>query len=121
MRFDWYPIRLLFRQRVVWVSLALSAFTNAAAWVMLWLVPRPVDGGQVFLHYTVIFGIDKIGKYSDLFAAPLWGSVILLVNMVIAWLIFPKAAAMAEFLVLATVFVEVGTLLAAVLLYLTNT
>ena len=121
MRFEWYPIRLLFRQRVVRVSLALSAITNLAAWVVLWLVPRPAEGSQVFLHYTVIFGIDKIGKYSELFAAPLWGAVILLVNMIIAWLIFPKAAAMAEFLVLATVFVEVGTLLASVLLYLKNT
>ncbi len=121
MRFEWYPIRLLFRQRVVRMSLALSALTNLVAWVVLWLVPRPVDGGQVFLHYTVIFGIDKIGKYGELFAAPLWGAVILLINMVIAWLIFPKAPAMAEFLVLATVFVEIGTLLAAVLLYLTNT
>ncbi len=106
---------------MVRVSLASSTLINLGAWIVLWLVPRPPAGGQVFLHYNVIFGIDKIGTYSDLFAAPLWGAVILLVNMIIAWLILPKAAAMAEFLVLATVFVELGTLLAAILLYLINT
>lgn len=121
MRFEWYPIRLLFRQRIVKVSLAISALANAAAWITLWRVPTPVEGGQVFLHYTVIFGIDKLGNYDQLFAAPLWGAVILLINLIVAWLIFPRAAAMAEFLVLATVFVELGTLLAAVLLYLINT
>lgn len=121
MRLEWYPIRLLFRQRLVRLSLLVSTVVNALAWVVLWLIPRPVEGGQVFLHYTVVFGIDKIGQYESLFAAPVWGAVILILNSIVAWLVFPRAAAMAEFLVLATVFVELGTLLAAVLLYITNT
>lgn len=121
MRFEWYPIRLLFRQRLVKISLILSTLANLVAWLVLWLVPRPVDGGQVFLHYTVIFGIDKIGQYRELFAIPVWGTVILIANLLIAWFVFPRAAAMAEFLVLATVFVELGTVMAAVLLYLSNT
>lgn len=103
------------------LSLVASAIINALAWIVLWLVPRPVEGGQVFLHYTVVFGIDKIGAYEALFAAPIWGVAVLVLNIVVAWLVFPRAPAMAEFLVLATVFVELGTLLAAVLLYIANT
>lgn len=123
MRFlhlEWYPLKLLFRQRVVLISTGLSLVLNATAWGLLfWGIPHSET--SVFLHYTVLFGVDSIGTRDQVYAAPLWGLVILFVNLLVAWLVSAREQFMAQILLVSTVFTQLATLLAAFLLVFLNT
>lgn len=52
---------------------------NAVAWaVLLWKIPYTPDA--VLLHYNIFFGVDATGSWYQLFAIPLSGLIIVLVN-----------------------------------------
>lgn len=56
-----------------------SIVVNAIAWVLLlWKIPYTSD--TVLLHYNIFFGVDATGSWYQLFAIPLSGLIILLVN-----------------------------------------
>ena len=67
--------------------LALGA--NFLAWIWLfWQTPR--DDQQLFLHYNVLFGVDKVGGYGGVFAITMVGLGILVFNYLAGWLVFGK-------------------------------
>lgn len=56
-----------------------SVVVNAIAWaLLLWKIPYTPD--TVLLHYNIFFGVDATGSWNQLFAIPLSGLIILLIN-----------------------------------------
>jgi len=79
--------RLAVREaRFTRVSLLLAAGLNIMTWAfVLWFVLPRTEAEPVFaLHYTVYFGVDRIGPVWRLGTFPLLGSGILLVNALVA-------------------------------------
>lgn len=67
------------------ISIGLIVFS----WIWLFLqIPR--DAEQVFLHYNILFGVDKIGLYREVYLVPLMGATVTMVNFLLAWTVYRK-------------------------------
>ena len=84
-----YPIKLYLKHRPTLVLLVLSGALNLATWLALVLQLQPQDD-PIFLHYTILFGVDFLGPWSHAFVVPAFGLAILTVNGLLGWLIFHK-------------------------------
>lgn len=92
-----YPIKLYLKYRPNIVMLPISLALNVASWFWL-LVNIPPQEDQLFLHYTILFGVDLIGTWGKIFYLPLTGLLILLVNAAIGWLLFKSSKFFAQIL-----------------------
>lgn len=114
-----YPIKLYFRQGVTLLCIFGSLFVNLAIWV--WLLWQLAPTGQpVFLHYTVLFGVDKVGDWSQIFSLPLTGLAFIVVNTMLGWLCFQRDKFIGHFLHIVMLVVQLFLLTAAVLLVALN-
>lgn len=76
---------------------------------------------QVFLHYTIIFGVDLIGPWRGILLPAVSGLVIAAVNFTIGWLIYGSSRFLARLLLSATLILIIFLSLAAVFLAGINT
>lgn len=114
-----YPIKLYLKHPGIAVFVFASVAVNLLVWI--WLVTQiPPEVGTVFLHYTVLFGVDEIGAWRELFAIPLGGLLVIAMNAVVGWLFFQKDKYIAYFLTCAAFLVQVFMLMAAFLLVTLN-
>lgn len=74
-----YPPKLFFRD--LWISVPLIGVLLIQIFLWWDLVAniRP-DVGQVFLHYNIIFGVDLVGDWWQIFYMPLAGIMVIMVN-----------------------------------------
>lgn len=115
--------RLAVREaRFVRASLLLSAGMNLLEWTLtLWFVlPRLATSSFFALHYTVYFGIDRIGPPWMLLTAPSLGFAILLMNGWVAARLFPRDRLAASFVAALTILLEALLLAVALLTVLLN-
>ena len=112
-----YPLKLYLKHRTTCASLGISLILQAIIWI--WLVTQiPREEGQVFLHYTVLFGVDTVGTWRELFAIPFTGFGILFFNALLGWMFFQKDKYLAHVLNVVSVLVHLF-LLAVVFLLVT--
>ena len=108
--------RLAIREaRFIRVSLLLAVGMNLLSWmIFLWFViPRLSTRPLYALHYTIYFGVDRIGAPWHIGATPLLGSLMLLVNVIIVMKLYLKDRMTGSFLMAITVLLE------ALLLFMT--
>ncbi len=74
----------LFTLKSVIIYGAAAILLNIAAWFLTVLLQRSLGEDLAVLHYNVTFGIDRIGQASSLYALPLSGLAILLLNALLA-------------------------------------
>ena len=84
-----YPIKLYFKRPANLIPLVASLALNLFTWGWLLFYIRPQDE-PVFLHYTVLFGVDFTGDWYQVFLVPLGGLFVLLINMILGWMLFHK-------------------------------
>jgi hypothetical protein len=74
-----YPPKLYFRD--LWISSPLigAILIQLFLWWNLAANIRP-DAGQVFLHYNIIFGVDLVGDWWQIFYLPVVGIIVILSN-----------------------------------------
>lgn len=114
-----YPLKLYFRHAPNAVALIGSLLLNAITWAyLLWNI-RPQED-LIFLHYTILFGVDFFGPWWKIIYLPLGGLAIILVNTVLGWVLFARDA-FANYVLLAVCLLSQCLLLVAgVLLVLLN-
>jgi hypothetical protein len=57
----------------------------------LWrLFPEVQDRSAIPLHYNIYFGVDQFGPWERLFTIPILGCIILIINTIIAIVIWPR-------------------------------
>lgn len=71
-----FPAGVKDYQRRLWMA---AGGSNAALWLLLLLAVRP-SAEPVTLHYTIYFGVDRVGAWYQLFLVPLAGLIVLAVN-----------------------------------------
>jgi hypothetical protein len=115
----WLPtIRLFLRDR--WVRiLFLPALAINLICVALLVTFFP-NGENVPLHYNVNFGIDFIGASSQIYALPLVGLVLLMVNSFVGVWVWRRDRVLSYFIGTGTLMVAVIVVVAAVLSILLN-
>jgi len=103
---------VFFRERIVYWSIILSLSLNFYLW---YLIYNFVDFFKEFhvLHYNIYFGIDLIGSPQKLLNIPLWGILILIFNLLIAYIIYiiKKSFIIPYFLLIASFFIHLELIL----------
>lgn len=114
-----YPIKLYFKRPGNFVPLITSGLLNLFTWGWLLFYIRKQED-PVFLHYTVIFGVDYTGDWKQVFLVPLGGLFILLLNMMLGWLLFHKDDFAGYVLNAVALIIQIILLVTSVLLVLLN-
>ena len=88
---------------------------NAFIWFFLYLNFSPLQtaGETLPLHYNIYFGIDFIGKWYEIFIMPTVGIFFIIINFILADIIYLRDKITSYFLAGAGVVVQVLLLLAA--------
>lgn len=67
-------------QRRLWMA---AGGMNGILWLLLLFAVRP-SAETVTLHYTIYFGVDRVGAWYQLFLVPLAGLIVFAVNAVLS-------------------------------------
>lgn len=119
MRLRLYPLKLYLFSLPVALLSGLALVLNLFSWLWLWIeIPRGVD--QIFLHYSILFGVDYIGGRTELFYVPLLGLAIWFVNVLIGWLLYRKDTFMSYVLSFVNLLCQIFIVIAALLLVFLN-
>ncbi len=114
-----YPLRLYFFNKTTLILFSLSLFINFLIW--FWLFWQwPITTENIYLHYNVLFGVDKIGPSWHIFYLPVSGLVILVVNFLLGWLLFVKEMFVAQLLNFTAVFSQILLVIIVYFLSLLN-
>lgn len=106
-----YSPKLFFRDW--WINLPLL-FSLGLQIFMWWYLLSNFNSSseQIFLHYNIIFGVDLVGEWWQIFYLPGYGLLALLVNYIFSFLSYGSDRLLARFLsvwtVLATIFLTIA-------------
>lgn len=119
MEYRLYPIKLFITKVPVLFLFALIVMFNLFSWVWLWLqIPRGVE--YVFLHYTVLFGVDRIGGVVDMYMIPLAGIAMGCLNSILGWILYRRSKFFSYILLSSAVLVNIFVAMYAVLVVFLN-
>ena len=104
-----FPIRLFLNDRMVCFSLASSLIANVALWIYLLLAINSAE--NIFLHYTIHFGVDLVGSFFNLLMFPLLGLALILLNFVIAYFLYDNLKSLSLLMAAATPVIQVFLLM----------
>jgi hypothetical protein len=100
------------RNKFIILANVLALIINIGLWFFLyWQLKKIIQANPEFttipLHYNVFFGIDQFGKWYKAFILPLVGSVIFIVNFILAIFIYSKKSLASYFLAVASLLVQI--------------
>lgn len=102
--------KLFIRDRWVYVPLALVFFVQGFCWWYTVVHVRPTNE-QIFLHYTIVFGVDLVGEWWKMYIIPFSGLLTLIVNSLVAFFMYGSEKVMARMLLAYTVLVQIFILI----------
>ncbi len=76
--------------RAILVTTLLSLATNVLTWVYLFTKFKP-QSEPIFVHYNIYYGVDLIGNWYYIFAFPLIGIIIFIINSIVSMYLFKKS------------------------------
>ena len=114
-----YPLGLYLKKTWTLVPLIISVLLNSFVWFwILWHIGPTEE--LVFLHYTVLFGVDFIGPWWNLLYIPITGLAIILINLCIGWIFFGKDQFIARVLQLVSILAHIFLIIATILIVFLN-
>lgn len=99
-----FPVRLFLRDKLVISSLGVAVVLNAALWLYLLLAVKSAE--NIFLHYTIHFGVDLVGSFTNLLMLPLLGLALILLNFTIAYFLYDNLKRLGLLMAVATPVVQ---------------
>ena len=103
--------KFFLKDRIIIANLIGSLIINASIWINLLRIKK-VDE-MIPLHYNVYFGIDYIGDWHKIFIIPIMGIIVLIVNFLLALLIYYKDKFISYILLFVVSFIQVILFLAS--------
>ena len=108
-----------FKNRNTHSSFLLALVLDIIIWIYLFLKIGPQEN-PVYLHYNIYFGVDLIGAWYWIYYLPALGLFILLVNFIIAQLLYRRMIIFSYLVQWLTLFLEIILLIAALLIVRQN-
>ena len=106
-----FPLKLFLKDRWIWAGIATAVFLNLVSWFYLGLGIK-TTAESVFLHYTINFGVDLAGPWSEIFFLPILGLFLALLNFFLAYFLYDAGSRNLSRLILAgTILLEFFLLL----------
>lgn len=115
-----YSVKLYIRDSWIFVPLALIATAQAAIWWLLISGVHPDSSGQIFLHYNIIFGIDLVGDWWNMYFLPAAGLLVVLANFFLSLVFYAQDRFLARLVSVWTVFFHAFLLAAVIFLVRLN-
>lgn len=109
------PIKINFSKLKPYLTFAVSLLANVLIWLWLYFFIKPA-GDSVPLHYNIYFGIDEIGKGIKLYLQPLFGLIIILINILLASFVFKTNKKIVYYLGYLSIICQLGFAMALFLL-----
>ena len=108
-----------FRRPIVWVNLVLAVLINLGTWSILLtnITPGP---DLIVLHYTMYFGVDLLGRWSESLFIPAFGSLLIIVNTLFARYFINRTHVVSYFFLVLTPIYELLLFFAAMFLIVAN-
>ena len=114
MKYHFYPLKLFIRKLPVLILVSGVVVLNLFSWLWL-LLQIPHNAEQIFLHYNILFGVDKIGGQGEMYLTPLIGFFIMVVNGIGAWVVYKKdwffSYTLLAMAVIVNIFVAISSIL----------
>lgn len=114
-----YPLRLYLKYWPNTLMMSVSLAMNLAMWGWLLMHIHP-QTEQLFLHYTILFGVDLIGSWNKIFFLPISGFIIIMVNALLGWLMFKTDRFFAQMLNAVALFCQIMFLIGSWLIVYLN-
>jgi len=109
-----------FKNPIVFFLLAIILFLNAVSFIILSIFIKKTSS-LVILHYNVYFGVDLIGDWWQIYIMPVMGVFFALINIFLAKYFYQQEERIGAYcLMLASLFVEVGIIIASISMILIN-
>ncbi len=108
--------RILLGLRGTFGVFILSAGLNLAQWAYLFFRVKP-QTEPIPLHYTIAFGIDRIGPWYSAFLLPASGAAIVVANIILASLLVEHQRVTAQLIIVLTLLMELTLLTGAFLTF----
>lgn len=110
------------------ITIILGALINLATWLVLYFKLSPFSYmeygqsafGQIYLHYNIYFGIDKIGQWYVSFIIPLLGLFILIFNNILAYIFYLQDKLISYVLAISQAVLQLILFAAAIFVILLN-
>jgi len=84
-----YQLKLYLRHPSIFIPLILALTLNGLIWFWL-LYNIGFQPDPVFLHYTILFGVDLTGPSSLVYSLPGLGLCLILFNACLGWFMYEK-------------------------------
>lgn len=107
------------RKPIVWGSSGLAVIFNLIAWGILFLNISPQQD-IIVLHYTLYFGVDKVGQWGEALYLPAIGLFVLLVNIFFAFYLEKRSRHLATVFLIMSAILQFLLLFAVIFLVLAN-
>ena len=106
---------MIFRDKFFRIVFYLSIFLNLILWVLLYLNFWPLRETRDILplHYNIYFGIDFVGEWYKIFIIPTAGAFFIMINFLIADIVYLRDKVVSYFLTGAGLFIQIILGLAA--------
>jgi len=109
---------------IVRINFIISIVLNLLLWGGLYYKLQPfsylTEYGSIPLHYNLYFGIDLLGKWYAIFVLPLFGLLVIIINNLIAYLLFNRERLLSYFLLVTQTLVNVALFAAGIFIILLN-
>ncbi len=109
-----------FRNPIVFFLVVVILFLNVVSFVALSIFIEKT-ASPVILHYNVYFGVDLIGDWWQIYILPIMGIFFFLINFFLAGCFYRQGERIGAYcLMLASLFVEIGIIIAGASMILIN-
>jgi len=112
-------MKRIIQDKLALIFLITGFILNFAIWVFLFLKIKPTDL-PITLHYNVYFGVDYLGRYTEVYVIPIIGLIVLLANAALGAYIFPKSKIAAKMLIAAVPIIQLLLAVSAVAIAVFN-
>lgn len=114
-----YPIKLYLKHKSTLIPLCVALFLNLCIWGWL-LYNIGFSTESVFLHYTILFGVDLTGSALTVYSLPGLGFCLILFNACIGWMMYEKDEFVALFANMVSCILHLFLLIATCILVFLN-
>lgn len=115
----WLRLQTIWSKPVFFVNIGLSVFFHLAAWVLLSWYIKP-QSELIVLHYSVYYGVDRVGTWSEAYLLPVFGLFLLLLNTGLALFFIDRHRLLSWFFLVCTTLFELFLLVGTIVIIVSN-
>ncbi|HEB01473.1 MAG TPA: hypothetical protein ENI16_00560 [Candidatus Portnoybacteria bacterium] len=105
--------------KIILISLGASFLINLALWIYLALKFEP-SPSPLIVHYDIYSGTFFLGNYWQVYTIPLTGSILIIINFFLSYLVYSREKLAAYFLIGLLPLVQAFLFIAGICLVLIN-